>query len=778
MKSFLTTIVLLLVSTLAIYSQTVGDYRTLNSGNWTANTTWERFSGSVWAPAASGKYPGSTSSTDSAGVTTATILNGHTVTIDVSSKSIRHVVINAGGVLTTAGTFASPMYLRITGSVTNNGTINPDTSLGLGFQVYNAVTFTGSGTTNITRLRNTKIGSSTTIDCDMLVYYRSSTGTTGVGIYPEVDGTSFIINPGKTLTTGPGTNIATTTTTSTEPVSGFTWTWNINGTLNMNNGTNPGKLYLDNSAGKTTTVNINGTLNTGGVIVTRTSGTVAININNGGLWKMNHATNIYLADLSNTNTTFTINSGGEFKSGLGEINIGSGSISGAGTFTLENGGTLDILSATGLEPIAGPIRTTSRSFSTGANYSFTGTSAQVTGSDFPSTVAGLTVNNSSGLTLTNSTTVNGTLAMTNGNLSLGTNDITLSAVSGTLGATRHITTGSTGVVKSSIAESGTFTYPVGIDATSYNPVTIALAGGDPTETFSVRVGNSVNPSAPNNGTAVQRTWMISEGTTGSNNATITFQWTGLEEGGSFTRETSALWHHNGSSWMNVSGGTFGGTDPYTLTTTSAVTSFSPFIVGNDGALPVELTSFTAKATQRSAELSWNTASEINNHGFEIERRVITIAEGKGLLWNKAGFVSGAGNSNSPKPYSFVDANLAAGRYEYRLKQIDNDGGFKYVGSIEAVEIGVAAKVFGLSDNYPNPFNPSTSIEFTVAKEGLTTLKVYNMIGQEVASLYNGIAQAGKINRVQFDAKQLPSGIYFSKLQFGNQQLIKKMMLVK
>ncbi|MFZ4620330.1 MAG: T9SS type A sorting domain-containing protein [Bacteroidota bacterium] len=580
--------------------------------------------------------------------------------------------------------------------------------------------------------------------------YQASGGGTGTSILFTGGSskylTNLVIKAGSTLTSGPNSNIGTASSST-----------------------------VDNADAVSPVVDVYGTLTTGtgaSLFFRSTGGTSTLNVYNGGIVNINK----YFIPSSTTSNSSVVNiaSGGTLSinsNGTADFSKTTQTITGAGSFVLNSGGTINIGAAAGLDPSSGPVQTTTQTFSTGANYNFVGTSAQVIGSAFPQTVNNMIVNNAAGLTLTNSTTVTGTLTLTNGNVTLGTNDLTASTIGGTPGTTKHLVTTSTGVVKSSIAANGSFSFPVAFDASSYNPVTIALAGGDPTETFSVRVANGVSPSADNNATAVQKTWMISEATAGSNNATLTIQWAGTEEGGSFTRGTSAVWHHNGSNWVNVSGGTFGGSDPYTLATTTAVTSFSPFIVGNDGALPVELSSFTAKATQRSAELKWSTATENNNHGFEVERN-------SGNGWTKASFISGAGNSNSAKSYSYVDANLASGTYQYRLKQINNDGSFKYAGAVETVEVGVAAKVFGLSDNYPNPFNPSTSIEFTVAKEGLTTLKVYNMIGQEVASLYNGIAQAGKINRVQFDAKQLPSGIYFSKLQFGNQQLIKKMMLVK
>lgn len=191
-------------------------------------------------------------------------------------------------------------------------------------------------------------------------------------------------------------------------------------------------------------------------------------------------------------------------------------------------------------------------------------------------------------------------------------------------------------------------------------------------------------------------------------------------------------------------------------------------------LPVELTTFTATCNRLSAELKWSTAKEIENYGFDIERR----AEfGKDTLWTKVGFVSGNGSSNTPHDYSYTDSKLSSGRYAYRLKQVDLSETYRYYQTTE-VEIGLAAKVLSLSNNYPNPFNPSTNIEFTLPSDGRVVLKVYNILGQEVAELFNGEGQAGRILQARFDATRLSSGLYFYQLQFGGKSLIKRMTLMK
>jgi photosystem II stability/assembly factor-like uncharacterized protein len=191
--------------------------------------------------------------------------------------------------------------------------------------------------------------------------------------------------------------------------------------------------------------------------------------------------------------------------------------------------------------------------------------------------------------------------------------------------------------------------------------------------------------------------------------------------------------------------------------------------GGDG-MPVELNSFSASLIKDEVILNWSTATEINNYGFEIERNVKSGFE-------NIGFVDGHGNSNSPKNYSFTDNNPGYGKIQYRLKQIDNDGKFEYSNIID-VNIDLPLS-FELSQNYPNPFNPITKIGFQIpgGTSGLVSLKVYDILGREVATLINEEPPAG-IYEVEFNAESLSSGIYFYRLQTGNFVDTKKFTLMK
>jgi hypothetical protein len=190
----------------------------------------------------------------------------------------------------------------------------------------------------------------------------------------------------------------------------------------------------------------------------------------------------------------------------------------------------------------------------------------------------------------------------------------------------------------------------------------------------------------------------------------------------------------------------------------------------DGMLPVELTSFTSIFLKDKVQLRWVTKTEANNHGFNIERRV------KERDWNTIGFVEGHGNSTSPIDYSFTDSDLFAGgnNFQYRLKQIDNDGTFGYS---DVVEVEVVPIQYELSQNYPNPFNPSTTIRFSLPKETQLKINIYNILGELVETVAEGTYEAG-YHKVAFNASTLPSGAYIYRIESSQYVQTKKMLFLK
>ena len=195
---------------------------------------------------------------------------------------------------------------------------------------------------------------------------------------------------------------------------------------------------------------------------------------------------------------------------------------------------------------------------------------------------------------------------------------------------------------------------------------------------------------------------------------------------------------------------------------------------DDTPLPVELNSFNAKVTGSNVELQWKTATELNNHGFEVERKA---NDNESASWEKVGFVEGNGNSNSPKDYSFTDKSITGGsKFAYRLKQVDNNGNFTYS---DKVEVKVVPNKFELFQNYPNPFNPSTTIKFSLPADSRVAINIYNILGEKITELINGDYKAG-FYKVQFNSANLSlaSGIYFYTIESQNFKAVKKMILMK
>jgi murein tripeptide amidase MpaA/5-hydroxyisourate hydrolase-like protein (transthyretin family) len=208
-------------------------------------------------------------------------------------------------------------------------------------------------------------------------------------------------------------------------------------------------------------------------------------------------------------------------------------------------------------------------------------------------------------------------------------------------------------------------------------------------------------------------------------------------------------------------------------------------------VPVELISFTANVFRNSVELKWQTGTETNNAGFEIERCQLSNVKSQ-RDWILIGAVPGCGTTTEPRTYSFTDNNIKTGTFKYRLKQIDFDGSFSFSNIIE-VEVNIPYE-FALEQNYPNPFNPSTKIKFTIppvetrhaSSLQMVTLTVYDVLGNEIATLVSEEKPAG-IYEVEFNTgshssstgiKDLTSGIYFYNLQAGSFIQTNKMIFIK
>ena len=195
-----------------------------------------------------------------------------------------------------------------------------------------------------------------------------------------------------------------------------------------------------------------------------------------------------------------------------------------------------------------------------------------------------------------------------------------------------------------------------------------------------------------------------------------------------------------------------------------------YILDTTGTVPVELTSFSGNFSSGVVSLSWSTGTELNNYGFEIERSTDQAN------WQTIGFKEGRGTTSEPQQYFYQDNlfEMSSTNLYYRLKQLDFLGNYEHS---DVIEVYAAPATYSLSQNFPNPFNPSTTINYQLPVNAHVTLKVFDILGNEIVTLVNEEKSAGEHN-VEFDASHLGSGIYFYSIIAGEFYQSKKMLLVK
>ena len=238
---------------------------------------------------------------------------------------------------------------------------------------------------------------------------------------------------------------------------------------------------------------------------------------------------------------------------------------------------------------------------------------------------------------------------------------------------------------------------------------------------------------------------------------------------------SLYWTGYWSSGFFSEGGSFRSVDVTNGTSTeiAAFGQFETLTAFNVNAvcatIPVELTSFSANVSDGAVVLNWYTATELNNSGFEVERK------SQNTDWARIAFVPGSGTTTEGRNYSYSDNSITSGTYTYRLRQVDFDGSFEYS---QEVNVDVTPTMdYALQQNYPNPFNPSTKIRFTVPEASVVKLAVFNAIGEEIKELVNNYYTAGS-HEIIFNASNLSSGIYFVKMESGSFVSTRKMTLLK
>jgi len=630
-----------------------------------------------------------------------------------------------------------------------------------------------------------------------------------ITITADVTIDQVILNSGSVLTINTGTTFTIADGSGTdfnETNSAIT----VNGTLIINagalatggggNGGRAGSLTISSTGTLTLNGTINGVstvpwttlVNFGGLMTISSTGVFSVYAGS-QLDKLSISGTVVVNDGGTiavpTSARLTINSGGTLV--LEPTTFVSGN-----SFVLSSGGNLEISSTAGITSsgATGNVQTSSRTYNAAAKYRYNGTAAQVTGNGFPTNLTGtLTINNSSGVTLSASRTIStGTLNLTTGNLiTTSTNLLTIGAAGTTTGASSSSFVD--GPLAQTIAAIGPTakTFPIG-KGTAYRLVDLTITQDAATSTiYTAEVFNSAPTTRTLPGTidlvSTVRYWNVTKGS-GANvtNASITLNYN-TDDGVTETANLRIAKDNGAGAWVDL-GGTGSGSPSGSISSTTNFTTFSDFVLANatggTNPLPVVISSFSASIVGSSVKLSWRTETEVNNYGFEIER-----AQGDSNFefrisnFEMIGFVKGHGNSNSPKDYSFFDEGIISRKYFYRLKQIDTDGKFEYSKAIE-VDLGSPGK-FELSQNYPNPFNPTTKIDYQLPFESLVRMELYSITGERIAELINS-EQAPGYYTVELNSArlQLSSGVYIysmkamSKMDFKSNIQLKKMVVLK
>ncbi len=408
---------------------------------------------------------------------------------------------------------------------------------------------------------------------------------------------------------------------------------------------------------------------------------------------------------------------------------------------------------------------------------YKGSTVQTTGFEFPAAMNNpVIIDNSNGVILKSSRTLNDSLILVNGNLTTTAANLLTIGANGSIsgGSSACFINGPLARIKNTSAQQ-TLLFPLGKNS-SYRPIELILTHTNTVsstytaELFNTAPASRTLPSSIS-GVSTIRYWNVTKSGVAVVSSAFVVIFYNADDGVT-DPENLRVAKDNGASWQDLGGIANG--SPAGSILSGSFTTFSDFVLANasggSNPLPVELNSFKAKLINQEVMLTWITQTEVENYGFEVERRTVE------KYWETIGFVEGLGNSNSPKEYSFRE-KLSPGLYFYRLKQIDTDGNYTYSSELEVTAVSVPNK-FILEQNYPNPFNPVTAIKFSVAENTAALIKVYDAIGNELETLFNETAWSGREYEVIFNGIKYSSGIYFYSISAGKFNSVKKMMLIK
>lgn len=391
---------------------------------------------------------------------------------------------------------------------------------------------------------------------------------------------------------------------------------------------------------------------------------------------------------------------------------------------------------------------------------------------------------SANVSIYDNVTVDNTFTLNGGNVRMNEKTLTLDSNATTSWVDGYVH----GTVNHTFADTGVFIFPTGSDTTNKGAGYVALkvTGGSFPATVAIRSYGDPGPAVLNANHALARCWNISVAVGAISRANLTFEYQPADVHGDESNYFPG--HLSGPGWDLKTGGT----RDIALHTVSidSVSDLPGFwSAGEAAGLPLVLSQFTAfQGNGGKVELLWKTVSETNLLGFSVQRR----CDHSTAYTTVSGMISAAGTSLEQHEYAFTDTSVSAGKYYYRLTEVDLDGAVAYLPEIMVTVNGVTGMttidgkplVFGLDQNYPNPFNPTTNIGFRTADFGFVTLKIFDPLGRAVATLVNGWQDPGE-HHVRFDGLHLPSGEYFYRLDAasasnpaGHFSQTRKMLLIR
>ena len=736
--AFLVSAIILQLVFTDLYPQSLNDYKSRSGGNWTNPGNWLRFNGSAWQAAVNPPDYNAGRISISA---------GHTVSYD-TDVTVDQLFVETGALLIVNSGI---------NFVTNNG--DGDDVTVYGTLEYNGMvpsSFPGSGVI--------KTGGT-------LVYYSVANPANLFSFFSVKEtGSNWVYRGSSTTATTVALSGRTYANLSFESSSGI-YAFNFTGSSPL---TVEGNFSLGSNVSMTvsnTAMNLfKGNYTVLGSIYYSTgtqtfsfagsglqllSGNATLNFENanvaaGSLVKLN----------SNISVTGSLNAGGT-------IDCSDRTIGGTGAFSLLSGALLKTANTNGLN---GSIVCATSSFASDAGYEFNGTSPQTTGSKL-TTCGNITINNSSGVSLSTQLTAGGTVTFTSGKLFLGAYSLILGNTGSFLGAgtTSYIVTnGSGGLQKTGMPIGVDYLFPVG--NSSYTPLYINNTGT--ADNFSVRTADTVD-FLTNNTSYVKKKWVISEATPGSSSAELKFVWNTSDQNPEFNPLGSVcIGRYDGILCSEVSA-SVSGSGPYTASA-NGFSQFGEFAVGNERTLPADMIYFVSAVRGNNVQLKWKTSSEYNNKGFSVERRTADEKE-----WVNLGCVNAAKSTSGINEYKYVDCLSYPGIYYYRIKQSDYNGLNTYYYLKECCAVKAPDK-FRIAGNFPNPFNSGFVLKYELPEDCNVSVNFFDITGKKIREAYFR-EYAGYSGRF-FDFSGFSSGIYIyyikALLSGGIMSAVGKCVLIK